>query len=157
MTRGVAAVWHSDKMKPTMLTLTSMSFFYGGTFMVLNPLIVRDIYHGTAVEISLLYSVFVLGTVTAIALLIAKGGVKRQGRALLLAIISGGLSLSIGLTEPPFWGFLFSIYLWGMGGGVAMSMSRTIMQENAPENMRSRVLAVFSPVSYTHLTLPTKA
>ena len=144
MTRGVTTVWQSDEMRPTMLTLTSMSFFYGGTFMVLNPLIVRDIYHGTAVEISLLYSVFVLGTVTAIALLIAKGGVKRQGRALLLAIISGGLSLSIGLTEPPFWGFLFSIYLWGMGGGVAMSMSRTIMQENAPENMRSRVLAVFS-------------
>ena len=59
-------------------------------------------------------------------------------------IIGGGLSLSIGLLEPPFWGFLTSIFLWGMGGGVAMSMSRTIMQENAPDDMRARVLAVFT-------------
>ena len=124
--------------------LTCMSFFYGGAFMVLNPLIVRDVYQGTAVEISLLYSVFVVGTVTATVLLVARGGVRRQGLALLLAIMSGGLSLSIGLTQPPFWGFLAGIYLWGIGGGVAMSMARTIMQEHAPDDMRARVLAVFT-------------
>ena len=127
-----------------MLILTCMSFFYGGAFLVLNPLIVRDIYGGTAIEISLLYSVFVIGTVTATILLVARGGVRHQGRALLLAIISGGLSLSIGLLQPPFWGFLLAIFFWGMGGGVAMSMSRTIMQENAPDGMRARVLAVFT-------------
>ena len=144
MTRGVAVVWQSDNMRPAMLMLTCMSFFYGGAFMVLNPLIVRDVYQGTAVEISLLYSVFVVGTVTATVLLVARGGVRRQGRALLLAIMSGGLSLSIGLTQPPFWGFLAGIYLWGIGGGVAMSMARTIMQEHAPDDMRARVLAVFT-------------
>ena len=36
------------------------------------------------------------------------------------------------------------IYLWGACGGVAMSMSRTIMQEAAPENQRGRVMAFFS-------------
>ena len=144
MTRGVAVVWQSDNMRPAMLMLTCMSFFYGGAFMVLNPLIVRDVYQGTAVEISLLYSVFVVGTVTATVLLVARGGVRRQGLALLLAIMSGGLSLSIGLTQPPFWGFLAGIYLWGIGGGVAMSMARTIMQEHAPDDMRARVLAVFT-------------
>ena len=144
MTRGVAVVWQSDNMRPAMLMLTCMSFFYGGAFMVLNPLIVRDVYQGTAVEISMLYSVFVVGTVTATVLLVARGGVRRQGLALLLAIMSGGLSLSIGLTQPPFWGFLAGIYLWGIGGGVAMSMARTIMQEHAPDDMRARVLAVFT-------------
>ena len=144
LTRGLAIVWLSDTMRPAMLILTCMSFFYGGAFLVLNPLIVRDIYGGTAIEISLLYSVFVIGTVTATILLVARGGVRHQGRALLLAIISGGLSLSIGLLQPPFWGFLLAIFFWGMGGGVAMSMSRTIMQENAPDGMRARVLAVFT-------------
>jgi MFS family permease len=144
LTRGISVVWNSNIMRPAMLMLTCMSFFYGGTFMVLNPLIVRDIYDGTAIEISLLYSVFVFGTVTSTVLLVMAGGLRRQGRALLLAIIGGGLSLSIGLLEPPFWGFLTSIFLWGMGGGVAMSMSRTIMQENAPDDMRARVLAVFT-------------
>lgn len=36
------------------------------------------------------------------------------------------------------------IYLWGLCGGVAMSMSRTIMQEQAPDDQRGRVMAFFS-------------
>lgn len=144
MTRGISIVWHSEVMRPAMLMLTCMSFFYGGTFMVLNPLIVRDIYQGSAAEISMLFSTFVVGTVAATSLLVFIGGIKRQGYALILAIISGGFSLSIALAQPPFWGYLAGICLWGMGGGVAMAMSRTIMQEAAPEDMRARVLAVFT-------------
>jgi MFS family permease len=36
------------------------------------------------------------------------------------------------------------IFLWGMGGGIAMSMARTIMQEEAPPNQRSRVMSFYS-------------
>ena len=44
----------------------------------------------------------------------------------------------------PMWVFYLSIFAWGMCGGVAMSMSRTIMQEYAPPSHRSRVMAAFS-------------
>lgn len=40
--------------------------------------------------------------------------------------------------------FDLCIYLWGCCGGVAMSMSRTILQENAPASHRSRVMTTFS-------------
>jgi MFS family permease len=36
------------------------------------------------------------------------------------------------------------IFGWGACGGIAMSMSRTIMQENAPPDQRGRVMAFYS-------------
>ncbi|MBT4494836.1 MAG: MFS transporter, partial [Gammaproteobacteria bacterium] len=144
ITRGLAVVWQSDTMRPAILMLFCMSFFYGGTFMVLNPLIVRDIYGGSAAEISLSYSVFVVGTVTSTVLMVTFGGIRRHGRAMILAVVTAGLSLGISLFEPPFYGYLASICGWGLCGGVSISMSRTIMQLEAPEEMRARVMSVFT-------------
>ncbi len=39
--RGLNVVWSSSDMRPVMLILTFMSFFFGGCFMVINPLMVR--------------------------------------------------------------------------------------------------------------------
>ncbi|MDP4911784.1 MAG: hypothetical protein NWR09_07835, partial [Pseudomonadales bacterium] len=44
----------------------------------------------------------------------------------------------------PFGGYLLGLFIFGMSGGVAMSMGRTIMQEAAPEALRARVMSVFS-------------
>lgn len=144
LTRGLAVMWRSTNMRPAMLLLLSISFFYGGSFVVVNPLIVRDIYQGSAFEISLSYSCFVIGTVAATLAMLARGGLRKQGRALLLAVLIGGLSLGVSHFAPPFPVYLLIILGWGLCGGVAMSMARTIMQEAAPEEMRARIMAVFS-------------
>ena len=47
----------------------------------------------------------------------------------------------LGFDFPVFAGCIF---LWGGCGGVAMSMARTIMQEQAPYDQRGRVMAFFS-------------
>jgi MFS family permease len=47
----------------------------------------------------------------------------------------------------PFWGFLVILFFWGTCGAVTMSMSRTIVQQIAPEQYRARVLAVYSLAS----------
>jgi MFS family permease len=141
---GLSLVYRSERMRPATIILITMSMFYGGTFMVLNPIIVRDIYAGDAALISLSFGIFMLGTIVMIILLIATGGIERHGRGLVLAIVGGGCFLliaSIGLT---FVGYLTCLFFWGMCGAVAMSMSRTIMQESAPEEFRARVMSIFS-------------
>lgn len=40
--------------------------------------------------------------------------------------------------------FSLCIFCWGLCGGVAMSMSRSILQERAPTSHQSRVMAAFS-------------
>ena len=141
---GISLVLQSDKMRPAWLLVVAMSFFYGGSFMVLNPLVVRDVYGGSAAEISLAFGCFMIGTIVATVILVSIGGVKRQGQALMLALTLGGSTWAIVAIGVPFWGYLALILCWGMGGGVSMSMSRTIMQESAPEAARARVLSLFS-------------
>jgi MFS family permease len=85
-----------------------------------------------------------IGTVVITILLVSLGGVKKQGRALMLAIFIGGIFLLIAATGLPFYGYLITLFFWGMCGGVAMSMGRTLMQESAPLEYRARVMSVFS-------------
>ncbi len=141
---GLRIVVQSDAMRASAIMLASVSMFYGGTFMVLNPLVVRDIYAGGAAEISLSFAMFMTGTILTTVLLVMSGGINKTGRALILAVFAGGCMLSIASTGLSWLGYLAVIFAWGCCGGVAMSMGRTIMQELAPETHRARVMSVFS-------------
>ncbi len=144
LTRGLRVAFESREMRPTMTLLFFMSLFYGGSFVVINPIMVRDIYGGAAFEMSLSYSCFVIGTVTATVAMLSVGGLKNQGLALLLGVLFGAVALGMTHFAPPFPFYLAAILGWGMCGGVAMSMGRTIVQETAPEDMRARIMAVFA-------------
>ena len=141
---GLGMVFGSERMRPTMILLSSMSMFYGGSFVVLNPILVRDIYGGNSVEISMSFGAFVLGTITMTILLVLSGGMQRHGQGLVLALVAGGMCLLVAATHQRFEVYLSCLFAWGLCGAVAMSMSRTIMQEAAPEGYRSRVMSIFS-------------
>jgi MFS family permease len=85
-----------------------------------------------------------LGLVSTIILLLRIGDVHRQGRALLLAQGLGALVLGVGAFAESLTLFVFAVFLWGVCGGLAMTMSRTIMQEQAPDAQRSRVMSFYS-------------
>ena len=40
--------------------------------------------------------------------------------------------------------FTLAVFVWGMCGGIAMPMSRTLMQELAPAEQRSRVMSFYA-------------
>ena len=73
-----------------------------------------------------------------------KGDIQRQGRALLLAQGFGSVALACGGLGLGFYTLLASVFVWGMCGGFALTMSRTIMQERAPEKQRARIMAFYS-------------
>jgi MFS family permease len=144
LAEGIALVVGSERLRPIMLLSFAMSAFFGGTYMVLIPLIARDVYHGGAPEIGTAYVANMIGTVAVTLWLVARGGVGRPGRAVVVALASGSLVL-----VPLYFGvslewFYALVFLFGVGGGVVMSMSRTIAQESAPVSHRARVMSVFS-------------
>ncbi len=141
---GLRIVIQSEPMRASAILLASISMFYGGTFMVLNPLVVREIYAGGAAEISLSFAMFMTGTILTTVLLVMRGGINKTGRALMIAVFVGGCMLVIASLGLSWFGYLAAIFAWGSCGGVAMSMGRTIMQELAPETHRARVMSVFS-------------
>ena len=141
---GLRIVLESEPMRASALLLASISLFYGGTFMVLNPLMVRDIYAGGAPEISLSFAMFMAGTILTTVVLVARGGMRNTGLSLMAAVVAGGFMLLIASLGLPWMGYLVTIFAWGCCGGLAMSMGRTIMQELVPESHRARVMSVFS-------------
>ena len=141
---GLKVVFHSPRMRPTMILLFGMSLFYGGSFSVLNPIMVRDFYDGSSARISMSFGAFMLGTILMTIVLVIRGGLQRHGRGLVIALVLGGFCLLAAATYPSFPVYLASLFVWGLFGAVAISMTRTIMQESAPDEYRARVMSIFS-------------
>ena len=146
---GCGTVLRSAAMRGVVVQNIAMGLFFMGSYIVSVPLLIREVYAGSSVDLAIVNAANMVGLVTSILWLLAAGDVRRQGRALLLAHALGCVFLAatgaVAYGSPfGLWALAGCIYLWGACGGVAMSMSRTIMQEAAPEGQRGRVMAFFS-------------
>lgn len=141
---GLALIYQSSRMFPVMVLMLAVGVFYVGAFSVISPIIVRDVYGGGSSDIALSYICFMVGTIATTVLLVSFGGIQRQGLGLMLALLSGGVFLALASIGLSFTGYLICLSLWGVSGGVAMSLGRAIVQESAPDSHRARVLSVYS-------------
>jgi MFS family permease len=141
---GYRTVAASPSMRITVLQSVAMGMCFMGSYIVTLPLLVREYYAGSAADLAFMNAANALGLVTTIFMLIRFGDIRRQGRALLLAQAVGAVMLGAIGIGVSFTILLGLIFVWGMGGGIAMSMARTIMQEEAPPNQRSRVMSFYS-------------
>lgn len=141
---GIRVAWNSPEIRAPILLTFSVGVFFAGTYMVLLPLMVRDLYQGSAAGIAAVFAANMLGTCTTIVFLMRRGGVQRPGRALLVGGSVSAMVLSLLHFELPILLFYFVVYLWGMCGGISMTMSRSIVQEASPETHRARILSVYS-------------
>lgn len=144
LVEGGRTVFSSPAMRMIVVQNMCMAFFFMGSYIVTMPLLVRDVYAGSASDLGMMNACNSLGLVTTVILLLRFGDVQRQGRALVLAQAVGSVMLACAALAPSFAVYLGSLFFWGACGGVAMTMSRTIMQEQAPEAQRSRVMSFFS-------------
>jgi MFS family permease len=141
---GGRTVFSSPSMRMIVVQNVAMAMFFMGSYIVTMPLLVREVFAGSARDLAFMNACNSIGLVSTIILLLRLGDVHRQGRALLLAqgigaVVLGGAAFA-GSLGP----FVFAIFLWGVCGGLAMTMSRTIMQEQAPDAQRGRVMSFYS-------------
>jgi MFS family permease len=138
---GVRYVWRSE-LRPVLFLISGIGFFFSGSYNVVLPLLVRDRYAGSVDQISLLLAMFPLGTIVGSFVLLALGGVRRKGRALILALASAACVLLVASRGLPFAGLVALTLAWGFAGSVFMNMGRALFQERAPTETRARVLSV---------------
>ena len=125
----------------------AVGLFYVGSFMVVLPLMVRDIYHSTVTEFAIRFALINIcfwgGTIFATMALLKIGHIARRGRVMMGAITSGLAILALLSLTIPFAVLCILCFLWGIGAGTTMTMGRTIVQLAAPESHRARVLAFY--------------
>ncbi|MDZ7686001.1 MAG: MFS transporter [Gammaproteobacteria bacterium] len=120
---GFRSVKRSPYMRMVVFQNCAMGIFFMGSYMVTLPLVVRDVYAGTSMQLAWLNIGNSLGLVITTMVLLRLGDVYRQGRALLIAQGVGSFALAgagLGLGFPSLVVFIF---FWGMCGGVAMTMA----------------------------------
>lgn len=144
LVEGGRTVFSSPAMRMIVVQNMCMGFFFMGAYIVTMPLLVRDVFAGGAMDLGLMNAFNSLGLVTTVLLLLRLGDVRRQGRALILAQMIGSVVLFSAALTPQFGVFLVPLFFWGICGGVAMTMSRTIMQQQAPLTQRGRVMSFYS-------------
>jgi MFS family permease len=61
-----------------------------------------------------------------------------------MSALAGGAVVLASMAVPgPLWVFALICLVWGIGAGVTLTQGRTIVQIEAPESHRARVLAIF--------------
>jgi MFS family permease len=141
---GYHSVRQSPHMTAVVIQNCAMGVFFMGSYIVAIPLLIREVYAGSSMELSLVNGANALGLVLTVLFLMRVGDIKRQGRALLISQGLGSICLlgcGLGLGFASLLPFVFA---WGLCGGIAMTMSRTVMQEQAPENQRARMMSFYS-------------
>ena len=141
---GVKLAWNSDTIRPTVIQTFSVGIFFAGAYMVLLPLMVRDLYGGGSAAIAGAFGANMLGTVVMTLVLMRRGRIAQPGRTLLVGAIISSRVLFLLHFKLPQWLFYAVIFLWGCCGGISMTMSRTIVQEAAIASHRARVMSVYS-------------
>jgi len=141
---GAKTVFVSAPMRSIIWLNIAMGVFFMGAYMVATPLLIREHYSTDTSALAGLNAANSMGLFLMAVVLLRIGTLLRPGRALLFAQILGGLVLALGFLEIAYWLFVVIIFFWGLCGGVAMSMSRSVMQELAPPGQRGRVMSFYS-------------
>ncbi len=141
---GLRVALRSERIRPALILTFALGMFFVGSFVVLLPLIIRDVYHGGATDLSIAFGANMLGTLVVIGVLMRRGPVQRQGRAFMLSLVFGSVVLSLLALRPPYWAFFALCFVWGLGGGLTMTMGRSIVQEAAPPELSARLLSIYA-------------
>ena len=140
---GGVTVFTNPIMRVVVIQNVAMALFFMGAFVVAFPLVVREVFDGTSSDLAAVSGFNALGLVATIFILLRLGYIERPGRALLLAQGLGTVFLFLSALAGNIYLFIACIFSWGLCGGLAMPMCRTIMQELAPIEQRSRVMGFF--------------
>ena len=141
---GLRIAWGNLKIRTAMLQILALAVFFSGAYLVLLPVMIRELYGGGSLGLAGGFGFNLAGTVLATLVLMKTGRIRYPGRALIFGTLfscSFLLTLTLPLVD---WLFYLILFFWGAGGGLIVIMSRSIVQENAPDTHRARIMSIFS-------------
>lgn len=144
LTDGMKTVWASPVLLPMTLIMVAVGILIvGGGFFIIVPVLVRDGYEAGYGVLSTLLVTFWIGALIANVLLAQFKSIERPGRVLLMAQLVNVITFGVLYFPVPLPMMYGLVLAWGLGAGVAISLSRAVVQENTPEDKMARVMSVY--------------
>ncbi len=148
MRDGLSYSFRSPLMAPMLVSAAYVGVFVVGALQVLFPLIIREEYGGSAQtqagRLGTLLACFWAASFVSAVVLSRLKPLRRPGRAMIVSHLLSAVALATLAVEKPFFAFIGIAVGWGLAAGIAISMSRTIVQGAAEPRFLGRVLAVYS-------------
>jgi predicted MFS family arabinose efflux permease len=143
ITAGVREVAGNPALCGMGILIACVGLFFIGPFLVVFPILVRDVYEGGAQALATVLILFPLGTIIGSFGLRRRGSVRRKIRTTMIALMIASMLLGwVGLQWSWGW-FLTLTFCWGLTGSVFINLSRVVFQEKATEANRARVLSIY--------------
>jgi hypothetical protein len=139
---GFAVAWAHERLRTIILYLVLGAPLFNGWFMVGIPLMVRDVYHASSGAMSIVYVAFLLGLTLSSFAFSRIPPVERPGRLLMCLSLNNFFVFAVAHFVPAFESFALLMFWWGLTSGVAMSLTRAMIQIAAPHAYRARVLSM---------------
>ncbi|MEL7454793.1 MAG: MFS transporter, partial [Pseudomonadota bacterium] len=140
---GFDAVMENPKLSAMTVLMFGVGFFVIGSFLVVLPIINRDLYGLGSDGIRDMFVTFWFGAFLSSVALSVFRDIRHPGRLLLTAQLIGSLVILIMLRDVPHEAFLVIVFVWGLAAGVSIAMSRSIVQNAAPKEQLARVLSIY--------------
>ncbi len=141
---GLAEVWRIRQLRALMSVVAATGFFGFGAYLVVMPIMTRDIYHSGPGFYAMLQLCFSVGVLLANMIFIrSMKNFSQPGKILLLSLFVRGLIMMlIGLRLPE--PVLFpAVVLWGIFSGISITLGRAMTHSEAPLSHRSRVVSIY--------------
>ena len=152
---GRGYVWHSviegleaTRRNPLIFDLLWLNFvsmmFNAGSFLLVLPFILTKVYGGDVAFLSQMLVIFFLGASLSNFIMLRFMPLRQPGQIFLLMQATRAVIFVLFWIQPSLPLLITATFLWGMNMGITTTLSRTIVQESAPEAFRSRILSVYS-------------
>jgi MFS family permease len=140
---GFRFVLGAAPMRAILLLLGLVSLV-GMPYSVLMPVFAREILHGGARELGWLMGATGVGALLGALSLAARAGLKGLSRVIAMCAGGFGISLILFSFSTRFWLSMTLLIPVGFTMMVQMAASNTLLQSMVPDQLRGRVIAVYS-------------
>ncbi len=142
ISEGFQAAWREVPVRHIMLLVGFNGLMHLGMFMVLLPLLARDVMNFGSLEYGFLQLSFVLGTVLS-HLVMYYRSVQFPGQNILFSLLYTGV-IGFGLSsQPTVFGLFALVFLWGVVAGISANLSRLVVQSLMPSELRGRTMSIY--------------
>ena len=139
---GFAVAWNHERLRTIILYLSLGAPLFNGWFLVGIPLMARDVYQGSSIAFSLPMMTFLLGLSASSFAFSRLPPTDRPGRLLMCLSLNNFLVFTLVHFNLRFELFVALMLWWGITSGVAMALTRGMVQIAAPHAYRARVLSM---------------
>ena len=141
---GLHAVYRHKVIFQVLTINFVSSIFNAGAFATVFPFIIKRMYDGDALLLSMMMIIFYGSAAASNFLMFRMLPLTRPGKVFLIMQLSRMLILGLMWLRPEFWLMVIASIAWGLNMGVTTTLARSIVQESASEQYRARILSVYS-------------